>query len=54
MQAVQQQPEQLLSIMLTPITKLSPQRQLSNAVQELCRVHGILIALGIHLHPDSV
>lgn len=54
MQAVQQQPEELLSVMLAPITEVGPQRQLSNAVQEVCWVHGILVALGIHLHPYSI
>lgn len=53
MQAVQQQPEQLLSVMLAPITEVGPQRQLRNAVQKVCWVHGILVALGIHLHPYS-
>lgn len=49
-QAVQQQPEELLSIVLAAITEVGSHGQLGNAAQELRWVDSLLIALHIHLH----
>lgn len=54
MEAIQQQPEELLGVMLAPITELSPHGQLSNPAQKVGRVHSIVVALGIHLHLDPL
>ena len=51
MQAIQQQPEELLSIMLAAITEVGAHGELSNAAQEVSWIHSILVALGIHLQP---
>lgn len=53
-QAVQQQPEELLGIMLAAITKVSTHRELSNALKEVSWIHSILVALGIHLQPCHI
>ena len=45
MQAVQQQAEQLMPVMLPPITELSPCRELGNAFEKLRRVHSFLAAV---------
>ena len=50
-QAVQQQPEELLGVMLASITEVGTHGELSNAVKEVSWVHSILVALGIHLQP---
>ncbi len=49
MQAVQQQSEQLLSIMLSTITELGPHGMLCNAPQELGWIYCILITVVVHL-----
>ena len=51
MQAIQQQPEELLSIVLAPVTEIGAHWQLSDAAEEVRRVHSVVIPLGIHLHP---
>lgn len=53
MQAVQQQSEQLLSIVLSPITELCPHGMLRNAPQKLCWIHCILIAVVVYLQHDE-
>lgn len=52
-QAVQQQPEELLSIVLAAITEVGSHGQLGNAAQELRWVHRLLVALHIHLHSQQ-
>ena len=52
MKAVQQQSEQLLGIMLPSITELCPHGELSDPAQEVGGIHSVVIALGIHLHPN--
>ena len=55
MQAVQQQSEKLLSIVLPPITELCSHGMLRNAPQKLCWIHCILITVVVHLqHTKAV